>query len=56
MPVRRSIIATRVAGALLTIGILALVLRKVPLDRFLAALHDANYGFFLAVMVPNVIF
>lgn len=56
MPGRRATIATRVAAALLTIGILALVLRKVPLDRFLAALQDAHYGFFLAVMVPNVVF
>jgi hypothetical protein len=45
-----------VAGVLLTVAILALVLRKVPLDRLLSALQDANYGLFLAVMVPNVIF
>jgi hypothetical protein len=45
-----------VAGVLLTVAILALVLRKVPLDRLLSAVQDANYGLFLAVMAPNVIF
>jgi hypothetical protein len=56
MALRPSSIGTRLAGALLTIAILALVLRKVPLDRLLSALQDANYGLFLAVMVPNVVF
>src|SRR5688572_8262801 len=55
MPPRRTIV-TRLAAGLLTIGILALVLRKVPLDRFLAALQEAHYGLFLAVMIPNVLF
>ena len=52
----RSIVVTRAVAGLLTIAILALILRKVPLDRFLAALREADYGFFLAVMVPNVLF
>ena len=47
---------TRVAAALLTLVILALIARKVPLDRFLAALRDADYATFLALMVPNVLF
>ena len=52
----RSTVVTRAAAGLLTVAILALVLRKVPLDRLLAALREANYGLFLAVMVPNVLF
>lgn len=46
----------RVAAGLLTLVILVLVVRKVPVDRLLAALEEANYAFFLAVMVPNVVF
>jgi uncharacterized membrane protein YbhN (UPF0104 family) len=46
----------RLAAGLLTLVILALIARKVPLDRFLAALQDADYPTFLAFMVPNVLF
>ncbi len=47
---------TRVAAGVLTIAILALIARKVPLDRVGAALQQADYGMFLSFMVPNVVF
>jgi uncharacterized membrane protein YbhN (UPF0104 family) len=46
----------RVAAAAATLVILWLIARKVPLDRFQAALREADYGTFLALMIPNVIF
>lgn len=56
MPRPRSTIATRVAAGLLTVVILAVIVRKVPFDRVVTAVQDANYALFLAVMVPNVVF
>src|SRR5687767_3842011 len=46
----------RIAAGLLTLAILALIARKVPLQPFLAALQNADYSTFLAFMVPNVLF
>ncbi len=46
----------RMAAVLLTAAILFLIARRIPLDRFLAALRDADYATFLALMVPNTIF
>jgi uncharacterized membrane protein YbhN (UPF0104 family) len=46
----------RLAAAALTVVVFALIARKVPLDRFVTALRDADYGTFLAFMVPNVVF
>jgi hypothetical protein len=46
----------RIAAVLLTATILFLIARRIPLDRFLAALRDADYATFLALMVPNTIF
>ena len=46
----------RIAAVLLTASILVLIARRIPLDRFLAALRDADYATFLALMVPNTIF
>jgi hypothetical protein len=46
----------RTAAVLLTVSILFLIARRIPLDRFLAALRDADYATFLALMVPNTIF
>ena len=46
----------RLTAGLLTLVILALIARKVPIDRFAAALRDADYATFLAFMVPNVVF
>jgi hypothetical protein len=56
MPARRRVVWSRLAAAVLTLVILVLVVRKVPMDRLLAALQEANYAVFLAVMVPNVVF
>ena len=46
----------RIAAVLLTASILVLIARRIPLDRFLAALRDADYATFLALLVPNTIF
>jgi hypothetical protein len=46
----------RIAAALLTALILFLIARRVPLDRFVAALREADYVTFLSLMVPNTIF
>jgi hypothetical protein len=49
-------VRARVAAGVLTAIILALIARKVPLRPFMAALEHANYGRFLVLMVPNVLF
>ncbi len=49
-------IRARIATGVLTVVVLALIARKVPLRPFLAALENADYGTFLAFMVPNVLF
>lgn len=47
----------RLAGAtLLTLAVLALIVRRIPLDQLLSALRDADYPLFLAWMVPNTAF
>ena len=46
----------RIAAPLLTALILFLIARRVPLDRFVAALREADYVTFLSLMVPNTIF
>jgi hypothetical protein len=45
-----------VAAALLTVMIFALIARRIPLRPFVAALREADYGIFLALMVPNTLF
>jgi hypothetical protein len=45
----------RVAPIVLTAAVLALIARRIPMDRLVAALRDANYAAFLAVMIPNTI-
>jgi hypothetical protein len=42
--------------ALLTVGIFALILRRVPFPALAAALRDADYTLFLALMIPNTLF
>ena len=55
-------VATRVSAArpivaaALTIGIFALILRRVPFPALTAALQDADYRTFLALMIPNTLF
>jgi uncharacterized membrane protein YbhN (UPF0104 family) len=44
------------AAVLLTAAIFALILRRVPLTALAAALRDANYPVFLALMIPNTLF
>lgn len=45
----------RVVPVVLTVMVLALIGRRIPMDRLFAALRDANYAAFLAVMIPNTI-
>jgi hypothetical protein len=49
-------VRARLAAGFLTVVILTLIARKVPLDRLLSALQEADYATFLLFMVPNVIF
>ncbi|MGH9141529.1 MAG: hypothetical protein ACRD2I_10360 [Vicinamibacterales bacterium] len=41
---------------LLTAAIFTLILRRVPFAALVTSLHDADYGMFLALMVPNALF
>jgi len=48
--------ARRLVAALLTLVIFALILRRVPFPALAAALRDADYATFLALMIPNTLF
>jgi uncharacterized membrane protein YbhN (UPF0104 family) len=48
--------ASKLAAVLLTAAIFALILRRVPFTALAAALRDANYPMFLALMIPNTLF
>jgi hypothetical protein len=45
-----------VVSVLLTAAIFALILRRVPFSALGAALRDADYRLFLALMIPNALF
>src|SRR6516225_6493949 len=45
-----------VVSVALTAAIFALILRRVPLPALAAALHDADRGRFLSLMIPNTLF
>lgn len=47
---------TRLLAGLITLAILALIVRRIPLARLAAAFENADYLTFLALMVPNTIF
>jgi len=53
---RRSHIARPVVAGVLTLAIFGLILRRVPFPALTAALHDADYRTFLALMIPNTLF
>jgi hypothetical protein len=53
--VRRRILHPALS-ALLTIAIFWLILRRVPFAALAAALRDADYTLFLALMIPNTLF
>ena len=48
--------AQTVAAVLLTLAIFALILRRVGFPALAAALRDADYAAFLALMIPNTLF
>src|SRR4051812_42732571 len=45
-----------IVAVALTAAIFILILRRVPLAALGAALHDADYALFLALMIPNAVF
>jgi hypothetical protein len=45
-----------IAASLLTLAIFALIVRRVPFPALVAALRDADYAAFLALMIPNTLF
>ena len=53
---RRSHVARPVVAGVLTLAIFGLILRRVPFAALTAALHDADYRTFLALMIPNTLF
>jgi hypothetical protein len=46
----------RIVAALLTLALLALVVRRTPSAALLAAFRDADYATFLLFMIPNTLF
>ncbi len=48
-------LARHLAPALLTVAIFYLIFRHIPFGRFLQAFAQANYGLFLALMIPNAL-
>jgi hypothetical protein len=46
----------RIVSVLVTAAIFVLILRRVPIATVAAALHDADLGWFLALMIPNTVF
>jgi hypothetical protein len=57
-----SVVATRrrlmhpAISLLLTAAIFALIFRRVPFTALAASLHEADYGRFMALMIPNALF
>jgi hypothetical protein len=47
--------ARRLVPLAVTVGVFALIARRIPLDRVLSALGDADYPLFFAVMIPNTV-
>jgi lysylphosphatidylglycerol synthase-like protein len=56
MMARRFKAVSPILAAALTLAIFALLLRRVPFPKLADALHDADYGLFLALMIPNTLF
>jgi hypothetical protein len=48
-------VARRILPLILTAGFFLLVFQRVPYQRLLTALGDADYARFLAFMIPNAI-
>jgi hypothetical protein len=53
---RRQAIIRAIVSIALTAAIFALILRRVPVPALAAALHEADRGWFLALMIPNTLF
>jgi hypothetical protein len=46
----------RAAAVVVTAAIFVVLFRRIPVPRLLAALGDADYALFFAVMIPNTVF
>src|SRR6185295_14443811 len=55
-PAKRASAARPIIAVVLTAGIFALILRRVPFPALTAALRDADHVTFLALMIPNTLF
>jgi hypothetical protein len=53
---RRPAIVHPIVSVVLTVAIVAFILRRVPLSSLAGALDDANRGRFLALMIANTLF
>lgn len=53
---RRTAGAQRALSWLITIAIFLLIFRRIPYQKLIAALGEADYVTFLALMVPNTVF
>ncbi len=52
----KSILRSRWTAAIVTIAIFAVLFRRIPLPRLTSALAQADFGLFLAAMIPNTVF
>jgi hypothetical protein len=55
-PSKRVAALNSLAAGLVTLAIFALIVRRVPLATLTSALREADYGFFLSLMIPNTLF
>lgn len=55
-PAKRIRVLNPIAAIGLTVLMFALILRRVPFPALAVALHEADYGRFLALMIPNTLF
>jgi hypothetical protein len=51
-----AVLTSRLTAILVTLAIFAVLLRRIRLERLLAALAQADYPGFLTVMIPNTVF
>lgn len=55
-PALNRMLRNRLLAVTVTVAILVVILQRIPLNRLLAALEQANYQLFFAAMIPNTIF
>jgi hypothetical protein len=55
-PLIRAMLRSRWLALAVTAGMFIVLFRRIPLQRLTAALGQADYGLFMAAMIPNTIF